>query len=231
VNPLQFGPREDYARYPRPLRRDLARARAAGADAVFLPQARELLRRRELRRLPVPRRLGSVLCGPFRPGHFAGVVSIVDLFFRLIRPDRAYFGLKDYQQCRIVEAAARRSFGGRVRIVRCPTVREKDGLAMSSRNRYLRPPERRRAREIYKALREARRLLAAGAGPRAAERALRGRLESRAGARVEYAEVRDAETLGKVVQWKPSGRPLVVACAVRIGGARLIDNLLVAKEA
>lgn len=224
VNPLQFGPSEDYARYPRALRRDCALARSAGADLIFAPEAAELLKSPLNRPAYVPK-LAAALCGPFRPGHFAGVSRIVALFFSLLRPDSAYFGLKDFQQCRVIEEMAAKEFP-RIRIRLVPTKRENDGLAMSSRNRYLSRAERREALKLYRALRTAGARLRAGGSPASAESAMRRLVDTIPGVRVDYLSVVDARNLRKVV--KSSPKPscgFLAAGAIRIGKTRLIDNV------
>ncbi len=225
VNPLQFGPGEDYARYPRTESADMRLLRNAGADVVFIPAPRPFLRHKLLKKTFLPP-LAAPLCGRFRPGHFQGVVNIVAFLFRLVRPDRAYFGQKDYQQVRVVAEMTRRVFGARPRIVLCPTVREPDGLAMSSRNRYLTPEERRRALGLIKALRRGARALRRGQRTPAVLRGLRDRLQREGISQIDYVAAVDGKSLKNVVKWSPR-RPLLLAAAVKIGKTRLIDNLLI----
>lgn len=234
VNPLQFGPKEDLAKYPRTLKADLRVCRAAGADLVFAPSAEELLERTPARRVRADAGLKRHLCGPFRPGHFDGVTTIVAHLFRIVRPDRAYFGLKDYQQFRVIEAMTRRTFGSAPVIVPVPTIRERSGLAMSSRNRYLSGTDRRTAALFFKALEATRRGIRRGAWKTGgeAEAFLRERLAEPGAFRVQYAGVYDARTLepvrGPLGNPRLSGgRPLVVAGALLLNGTRLIDNVLV----
>ncbi|MBP9733518.1 MAG: pantoate--beta-alanine ligase, partial [Candidatus Omnitrophica bacterium] len=155
VNPLQFGPNEDLARYPRRLAADVDMCRKAGADIVFAPEPSAFLRMKSLVKVPAAP-LKKYLCGPFRPGHFDGVATIVAHFFRLVRPDKAFFGLKDYQQFRVIQEMSRKHFAPSLELIGVPTVREKNGLAMSSRNRYLKPRRRAEAAALYKALTRAR---------------------------------------------------------------------------
>lgn len=226
VNPLQFGPREDYRKYPRPEAADIRLVRRSGADAVFIPDGRRLLGHRCLKRTYLAR-LAKPLCGRFRPGHFQGVVDIVALLFRLVRPDRAYFGQKDYQQFRVIEAMTRRDFGRIPRVIMCPTIRERSGLAMSSRNRYLSSGERRTALGIVKALRLGRKLIRQGKeGRPRILKAMRDTLKKRGIRRIDYVEIAHPITLRNMVQLRVYPQALV-AIAVRIENTRLIDNLLV----
>ncbi|MFH1023884.1 MAG: pantoate--beta-alanine ligase, partial [Planctomycetota bacterium] len=173
----------------------------------------------------VPGALGDHLCGPFRPGHFRGVLTVVLKLFSIVQPDRAYFGKKDYQQWRILERMAR-DFNLPVEVVGLPTVREPDGLAMSSRNRYLSPADRAKALCLSRALRAGRDLVAGGEGdPKRVEAAMRAVVETEGGVAVDYISIVDAVTL------QPLGRitgNLLLVGAARIGRTRLIDNLEVA---
>ncbi len=223
VNPLQFGPQEDFAAYPRTLEADRARLAEAGADLVFAPRDAVMYPRplSETTRVHVPG-LSEILCGAHRPGHFDGVATVVARLFNLVRPDHAVFGEKDYQQLLVIRRMVE-DLAIPVRIHGVPTVREPDGLAMSSRNQYLTPEERARAPALYRALRAAAEALAQG-------REDYGRLEAQgraaleaAGFRVDYFTVRDADDLAPPAP----GRPLVVLAAARLGRARLIDNLRV----
>ena len=223
VNPLQFGPTEDFARYPRTLRRDLALARACGADIVFTPSASQLYPRgfqTTVEPGPLARRWEGVL----RPGHFRGVATVVAILFQLTRPSTAYFGQKDYQQTCIVGRLARDlKFPPKIRIL--PTVRERDGLAMSSRNAYLSSVQRARARVLIQALRAG--VARIGTGERRAARvaeAMRSLIRRQPGLRLDYAAVVDAATLEPLVRLR--GR-VALLVAARVGRTRLIDNLLV----
>src|SRR5690242_17502445 len=143
VNPLQFGPRDDYQRYPRTLKRDEALLKEERADVLFIPEAREMYRPGFSTSIDVTS-LTQTLCGPFRPGHFRGVATVVAKLLQIVQPSRAYFGEKDYQQVRVIDRMVQ-DLDIPVRIVACPTVREPDGLAASSRNRYLSAREREEA--------------------------------------------------------------------------------------
>lgn len=222
VNPMQFGPREDFASYPRDLHRDAELAGVAGSDLLFTPEAGEVYPPGFTTRVEVAG-LSNVLCGASRPGHFRGVTTVVARLFNLVRPDRAYFGQKDAQQLVIVRRMVR-DLAMDVEVVSVPTVRETDGLAMSSRNVYLSPEERVRALALHRALEEARRLIEAGArNAKTVRAAMDQHIRGESGVRLEYAEVTDAETLQPLKTLR--GRILLVVAA-RVGRARLIDNLV-----
>src|SRR5262245_61447678 len=161
VNPLQFGPNEDYARYPKTLEADLGLCRQSGVDLVFAPPVEEIYPTPNTPLVDVPSGLTEHLCGPFRPGHFQGVATVVLKLFDIIKPNRAYFGEKDAQQLAVIRRVVQdRNLP--IEIVPVPTVREPDGLALSSRNRYLSHQERQIAPFLYKALKEAARLIRNG---------------------------------------------------------------------
>lgn len=225
VNPTQFGPGEDLDRYPRDEQRDLALAAEAEVDVVFAPSVAEVYPEGFATRVEVSGPLTEVLDGDRGrrgPQHFRGVTTIVAKLFNLVGPDVAYFGQKDAQQAAVIGRMAR-DLDFPLRIEVLPTVREPDGLAMSSRNAYLDAGERERAAAISRALaaveREAR-AGSLGAGLAAGRREL-----ERAGIVPEYLEARDAETLEAVSAL--NGRPVLVAVAAPVGGARLIDNIVV----
>ncbi len=225
VNPMQFGPNEDFNHYPRTPTRDEAMLAAAGCDLMFMPDVAEIYPNgHELAtRVEVPT-LSDLLCGEFRPGHFQGVATIVAKLFNIVTPDVAVFGQKDFQQLTVIRHMAA-DLCMPVEIIGAPTVREPDGLAMSSRNQYLTAEERQRAPAIYRAMQEAATALRDG------QRDLRA-LESRgrdalsgAGFKVEYFAIRRCADL---LNPGPADRDLVVLVAARIGKARLIDNQTVA---
>jgi pantoate--beta-alanine ligase len=227
VNPTQFGPNEDLDRYPRDEEHDLRLAGAAGVDLVFAPTVDEMYPDGAATMVEVGGNLTSVLDGdPSRRGaaHFRGVTTIVAKLFNIVGPDIAYFGQKDAQQAAVIKRMARDlSFPLRVEVM--PTVREEDGLAMSSRNVYLEPADRLRAVAISRALaaaeQQALALDSLDAGLAAA------RIELAAAAiEPEYLEARDAETLEPAERLR-AGRPVLIAVAAQVGGARLIDNVLV----
>jgi pantoate--beta-alanine ligase len=224
VNPLQFGPAEDLARYPRTSEADLAGCRVHGVAAVLLPDAREMYPRPCQTVVEVPD-LGRTLCGASRPGHFAGVCTVVAKLFNIVQPDVAYFGAKDFQQAAIIRRMAD-DLNFPLAIEICPTVREPDGLAMSSRNAYLTPDERREAPALWQSLKMAADLVA-GRHPPASEvvAAILAYLAARApDGVVDYVEIVDPRELSPVE--KTDGNVLI-ALAVRFGRARLIDNILV----
>jgi pantoate--beta-alanine ligase len=227
VNPTQFGPNEDLDRYPRDEERDLRLAGAAGVDLVFAPSVDEMYPDGAATMVEVGGNLTSVLDGdPSRRGaaHFRGVTTIVAKLFNIVGPDVAYFGQKDAQQAAVIKRMAHDlNFPLRVEVM--PTVREEDGLAMSSRNIYLEPADRLRAVAISRALaaaeQQALALDSLDAGLTAA------RIELAAAAiEPEYLEARDAETL-EPADGLRAGRPALIAVAAQVGGARLIDNVLV----
>jgi pantoate--beta-alanine ligase len=224
VNPLQFGPREDLAAYPRDLAGDLAKLRGAGVDLVFTPATDTMYPPGFSTRVEV-RGISEGLEGERRPGHFVGVATVVTKLFALTRPDLAYFGEKDAQQLRVIQRLTA-DLGFDLRIVPVPTVREPDGLALSSRNRYLSPAERRAAPVLARALHAARQ--AWRAGERDAERlraAMRQVLAAEPLARVDYVSVADDLTLRELER---VDGPALASLAVWIGATRLIDNVRLA---
>ena len=223
VNPRQFGPGEDLDRYPRDLSGDLATCAAAGAGLVFAPSPAEMYPAGFSTAVEVAG-LGDALCGGVRPGHFAGVATVVSKLFNIARPDRAYFGQKDYQQSLIIRRlAADLDFG--VEVVVGPTVRDADGLALSSRNSYLSPAERRAAAVLPQALETARAEIAAGQrdGRELADR-VRAVIGREPLATIDYVAVVDAATLEPLDRLAGT---VLVALAVHFGGTRLIDNALI----
>jgi pantoate--beta-alanine ligase len=228
VNPLQFNSQDDLARYPRTIDADVALCRERGVDIVFAPSAAEVY--------PEPLecsvdvgRLGHQLCGQFRPGHFRGVATVVLKLFEMVQPQRAYFGEKDAQQLAIVKRLAA-DFNLPVAVVEVPTVREADGLAMSSRNRHLSGDERRLAVCLYRALMEARRRIAGGErSPSAITQAAAATIPSPDALtpvtlKLEYLEIVDPKTMQPVHEIQ---LPVRVAGALWVGSTRLIDNVLV----
>jgi pantoate--beta-alanine ligase len=224
VNPTQFGPSEDFDRYPRTLDDDLSKCREAGVDLVFIPTRTDVYPRGEAVStfVEVPG-LSHVLEGEIRPTHFRGVTTVVMSLFNIVRPDLAVFGQKDYQQQLLIRRMVDDLHVG-VEVVTAPTIREPDGLAMSSRNRYLDPRQRQGATVLHRALEAARGRVAGG--ERDADRVrqiLQSTIESEETARLEYAVVVDAETLAELDDIAP-GRSAVALLAARFGTTRLIDN-------
>jgi pantoate--beta-alanine ligase len=222
VNPTQFGPGEDFNRYPRDLGRDSTLAQQAGVDALFTPSPETIYPAGDRTVVEVGE-LGSRWEGERRQGHFRGVATVCSKLFQIVDPDRVYFGQKDYQQLKVIERLSADLFFSHV-VVPVPTVREKDGLALSSRNAYLNADERLGARVLYKAL------SAAGDRFRAGERdanAIRGEIDrvfaDEPRAELDYAAVADADTLEPLEQIP--GRAVALVAA-RIGSTRLIDNML-----
>jgi pantoate--beta-alanine ligase len=220
VNPLQFGPKEDFDRYPRDIERDLRMLQAAGCDLVFTPSVEEMYPRPMVTRVVQPE-LSQRLCGRSRPGHFDGVTTVVSKLLHIVGPDRAYFGQKDGQQVVLVRRMVE-DLNFPVEIITVPTVREPDGLAKSSRNVYLTPEERQHATVLYRALQAARRQIEEGerSAARVAE-IMRATIEAEPLVRLDYAEVVSADTLEPMTEL--SGR-VMLAVAAYVGKARLIDN-------
>ncbi|MGB7538194.1 MAG: pantoate--beta-alanine ligase [Anaerolineales bacterium] len=220
VNPAQFGPQEDLARYPRDLERDLRMLGDAGVDVVWAPEAGEVYPDGYQTYINVEN-VATPLEGAVRPGHFRGVATIVAKLFNAFTPDRAYFGQKDAQQAAVVQRMAR-DLNFPLEVVICPTVRESDGLAMSSRNTYLQPEERRAAIVLYRALSAARDAYESGERSADALRAtMRDYLAAEPRAQTEYISAADPETL---VELEHVERNALLSMAVRIGKTRLIDN-------
>ena len=222
VNPTQFGPNEDLARYPRDLPRDLALLREAGADVVFTPQPAEIYPPGFATAIDVGP-VADTLEGASRPGHFSGVATVVAKLFNIVQPTRAYFGQKDAQQTVVIRRMAR-DLDMPLEVVVAPTVREADGLAMSSRNTYLSPEQRGTATVLFRALSEAERRFAAGERDgEALRRAMLAVLAQEPAAQVDYVSVADPDTLKELQRIE---RGALASMAVRIGATRLIDNLL-----
>jgi len=223
VNPTQFGPGEDFEKYPRPLDADLEACRQENVDTVFVPEVSEVYPTGDVTTVSVAR-LTDVLCGPIRPGHFVGVTTVVARLFNMVGPDAAYFGQKDAQQSVVIQRMVR-DLHWPIRIVVCPTVREPDGLAISSRNAYLTPEQRQQACCLYAALTWVRQQIEAGQRDvKQLQAGMRKSIESAGPCSIDYIEIVDADELTPKVTAK--GRCLI-ALAVRIGPARLIDNLVV----
>jgi pantoate--beta-alanine ligase len=226
VNPKQFGPHEDFENYPRPFDQDRARLEALGVDAIFHPPVDQIYPAAFKTRVD-PGPLGEVLEGKSRPGHFGGVLTVVLKLLNLTQPKRAYFGQKDFQQVVLVRQLVR-DLGLPVRIVVVPTVREPDGLAMSSRNAYLDPTQRRVAPIVRQAVTEAARAFAEGeTGPAELERLTQAMLASVQELAIDYVAVVDDTTLSRPLRAAP-GSVLVVA--VKLGSTRLIDNVVLGAE-
>jgi len=223
VNPTQFGPGEDFEKYPRPIEADLEMCRKAGVDVVFAPTPKEIYPAENLAWVAVEK-LTEPLCGRSRPGHFRGVTTVCAKLFNIVAPDAAYFGQKDAQQAAVIKRMVQ-DLNMPLRIVVCPTVREPNGLAVSSRNQYLSAQQKRDAGQIYLSLEKCRQMIAAGViDPRQIIAEMRNVLQQVPSIEIEYVSLVDAETLETIE--RIAGRVLA-AVAVRLGPARLIDNILV----
>jgi len=220
VNPIQFGPGEDLSGYPRDLPRDLAVCQEAGAEAVFLPEASDMYPPEARTRVDMTT-LTETLCGASRPGHFQGVLTVVTKLFNIIQPDRAYFGRKDAQQLAVIDRLVR-DLDIPVTLVPCPLVREPDGLALSSRNVYLSPEERRAALVLSRSLALGRERLAEGETRAEQVKAeMRAMIGEEPLVRLDYLEIVEAATMRPVAE---IDRPVLAALAAFVGRARLIDN-------
>jgi len=224
VNPLQFGPAEDFHRYPRDIEGDTEKLAKEAANILFMPDAPLMFPEGFLTRIEVGK-ISDKLCGFFRPGHFTGVATVVAKLFHIVKPTRAYFGQKDFQQAIIIGKMVR-DLNMDVDVVICPTIREKDGLAMSSRNAYLRPEERKSSVVLYRSLKEAADLLTSGIINivNLKEMMHKKILEEPAVSSIDYAGFYDPETLEEISTIQSD---VLLAVAARIGNTRLIDNILV----
>ena len=223
VNPSQFGAGEDYSRYPRDLKRDLRLAQQAKVDIVFTPSVKSMYSNGCQAYVSVEK-LSKVLCGISRPAHFKGVTTVVAKLFNIVEPDTAYFGQKDAQQAIIIDRMIK-DLNMNVRLKMLPIIREKDGLAMSSRNIYLNKTDRKNAAVLYKSLKEAKRLINSGIrNSKKIIRVMQKMISSTPGARIDYISIVDTEGLKPAKEIK--GR-LLIALAVYFGKTRLIDNIIV----
>ena len=222
VNPTQFGPNEDFAKYPRTLKEDLLVCQEMGADAVFAPQPKEMYF--DDRSAWVNEEaLSRFLCGARRIGHFKGVCTVVSKLFNLVQPDFACFGKKDAQQLLILERMVR-DLDFPIKIVECPLIREKSGLALSSRNKYLSPEEKKEALVLSKSLKAAKEAVAKGKSAAETKKLIAKIIATSPLAKVDYISVCDRGTLEEVKTFK-KGQKILVALAVYFGTTRLIDNV------
>ena len=224
VNPIQFGPGEDFERYPRDIEHDMEKLEKAGVHTLFMPDIKAIYPEGFSTKVKVSG-ISERLCGAFRPGHFDGVATVVCKLFNLVKPTRAYFGQKDFQQTVLVNRMVK-DLNLDVDVIACPTVREEDGLAMSSRNAYLGPEERSAATVIYRTLQAAAKMIkSSAAGPADIKNSLETMLkEEPLVSELQYAGVYDTRTLEEVTEYK---KEVLLAIALKIGKTRLIDNLLV----
>jgi len=222
VNPTQFGPGEDYEKYPRPVEADLEICEKAGVDLVFNPSSEVMYATESLTWVTVER-LTELLCGESRPGHFRGVTTVCAKLFNIVLPDVAYFGQKDAQQAIVIKRMAA-DLKMPLEIIVCRTVREPDGLAVSSRNKYLSEQQKKEAANIYKSLRRCKEMRRAGvADAKEIIDAMRKILEQIDGGEIEYIDIVDTETLRSVDEIEGK---VLAAVAVKLGRARLIDNIV-----
>jgi pantoate--beta-alanine ligase len=220
VNPLQFGPSEDYQAYPRDFETDARLAQAEGVDLIFAPTVEEMYPREQLTSVQVAE-ISEGMCGEFRPGHFTGVATVCSKFFNIVQPDRAYFGEKDYQQLQVIRRMVQ-DLNLTVRVVGVPTLREADGLALSSRNRYLSPEERAVAPALRAALKAGAEAVRQGATGPQAEVVVAEVLGEQPLFRLQYVKAVHPDTL-EPAHW--AGPPMVIAAAAHLGTTRLIDNI------
>lgn len=222
VNPTQFGPREDFDRYPRDEEGDRIKCESAGVDILFMPRQAEMYPEEPTVFVTVEG-VSDILEGAVRPGHFRGVATVVAKLFNIVKPHNAYFGQKDFQQCVVIKRMVK-GLNLDVTINVLPTMREQDGLAMSSRNSYLNPDERRAATVLFKALSAAKDLYLAGArDPGKLKNKMRAILQGEPGITIDYLETADPQTLEAV---NAIDRDAVLLVAIRLNRTRLIDNLV-----
>jgi pantoate--beta-alanine ligase len=221
VNPTQFGPKEDLKKYPRDFKRDAKMLKKAGVDAIFYPDPKAMYPKGYKTYIYV-RELGDVMCGKTRPGHFEGVATVVAKLFNIVMPDAAYFGKKDFQQQIIIKKMVA-DLNMDVKIVSLPTVREADGLAMSSRNTYLEPDERSNAAIINRSLLAAKKLIGSGVSDASKiKKAIAKLIATKRGIKIDYITIRDAKTFDEAAKIKGK---VFIAIAAYVGRTRLIDNI------
>lgn len=221
VNPIQFGPNEDYKRYPRPVNDDIEICKKNGVDYLFLP-SNETLYDKDFSTYVAVDKLSGIMCGVTRPVHFRGVATVVSKLFNIVMPDRAYFGLKDYQQYVIIKRMVK-DLNFRTKVIGCPIIREKSGLAMSSRNTYLSPEAKEQAVNIHKILVNAKKSFNSGKNIDAVIKETAKLLSAIKNSEIDYIEARDSNTLQPAVK---TTKNVVIAAAVKISNIRLIDNIL-----
>ena len=223
VNPAQFGPKEDLDRYPRDAEGDRAKCKSAGVDILFMPSAAEMYPEKPSVFVTVEG-ISDILEGAIRPGHFRGVATVVAKLFNIVKPHKAYFGQKDFQQCAVIKQMVI-GLNLDVEVIVLPTVREADGLAMSSRNSYLDPEQRQKATCLFRALAAGEELIKNGVRePETIKQKMRAILVNEKGVEIDYVEVADPDRLAPLER---VGGGMALLIAVRLGGIRLIDNLLI----
>jgi len=224
VNPIQFGPKEDFKKYPRNIRKDAALLKKAGVDILFHPEASHIYPKGFDSYVEI-KQLGNKLCGASRPGHFKGVATVVKRLFDIVKPHLAFFGEKDFQQQMVIKKMVN-DLGLDVKVLTVPTVREKDGLAMSSRNAYLSKAERKEAVALYRSLQLAKKLIKEGVrDPKKVITEMKDLINKSGSFKIDYISLVDPGTLKDV---KTIKRKTLIAVAAHLGKTRLIDNILVA---
>lgn len=221
VNPIQFGPNEDYKRYPRPIKDDIEICKKNGVDYLFLP-TNETLYDNDFSTYVTVDKLSNMMCGVTRPVHFRGVATIVSKLFNMVLPDRAYFGLKDYQQYTVIKQMVK-DLNFKTKVIGCPIVREKNGLAMSSRNTYLSQKAKENASNIHKILVNAKKSFNSGKNILSIIKEAGILLSKIENSEIDYIEARDSNTLQPAQQ---TSKKVVIAVAVKVQNIRLIDNIL-----
>lgn len=223
VNPLQFGANEDFDRYPRNLVRDSGLAQEAGVDMLFVPSAQEMYPDGQSLTTINVCQISDILCGNHRPNHFQGVATVVNKLFNIALPDTAYFGQKDYQQFVVIHQMVK-DLNISVQLIAFPTVREQDGLAMSSRNSYLSAEDRQQAPVLYRSLQEGAALIVEGeTDPEIIKTRIRDRISKESNGKIEYIEIRRAHNLEQCTKIKGT---VVISLAVHFNATRLIDNII-----
>ncbi len=226
VNPTQFGPGEDFKRYPRDEEGDKAKLEGEAVDLLFIPEASDMYPSGYQTYVDVTE-VSKGLCGDFRPGHFRGVATVVAKLFNIVKPDVAIFGEKDYQQLLVIKRMVE-DLNFDIKIIPGILIREEDGMAMSSRNTYLSPEERQRALILYRSLLKGKDLFQSGERKVSALlKAVKESIESMDGVNLQYVEIRDVETLEKI---KNVDKPAVIALAAIVGSVRLIDNIIIGRD-
>lgn len=224
VNPTQFGPNEDLDKYPRDIEGDLEKLKNEGVDILFLPDATAMYPDK-FKTYLIVEELSDKLCGAFRHNHFRGVATIVNKLFNIVKPHKVYFGQKDYQQCVIIQRMIE-DLNIDTNMIICPTIREEDGLAMSSRNSYLSPDERKAAIIIYKTINETANLIRSGSTDLSVIRDKMKKMLSQEPlvSEIQYAGIYDIASLDELIEIKKQN---LIAIAIKIGNTRLIDNMIV----
>ena len=227
VNPIQFGPGEDFEKYPRDMKRDISLAEKGGVDYIFHPTEKEMYGP-DFKTSAEVKELGSIMCGKYRPGHFAGVTTVVLKLLNIVRPDKAYFGQKDYQQLVMIKRMVD-DLNLDVEIIGGPTIRENDGLALSSRNKYLYAEERENATILYGCLKMAKDMIKKGEKDLEKIRkvVITDLGKNRFVKKVDYFDFRDPRTLDHLKRVDKGSENILAAAAVWIGRTRLIDNMII----